>query len=832
MTRYFARAVTVSGLGLLGAGALAQQGWTICNAPENPFSDPYTVQTLATPLFITTLGIGGTITYGGTGGPCFDPAITSNVNGRLGFMIGQQGSVHTNLDNFLALTFGMPASPAATWSSFVTRRNGTKTLYGANGFSTWFAGASGRYVYTETTNDGVFVQTRVDLLGNGARVSWTMTNTGADAATLGIWYGVYPAMTNESLVGPDDAGFFGKSPYVYLPGKRPLITEQRYNRATDPTFPEFFDVLHGQSTPFGLRFYNGPVTVNTANGPRISNPDADLVEEIAVGNMSSAPSPGLLGGVGGGDGTIPDVIRPDVALGDVAVVQKWQDRLVAGGQSTRYTMYFSAAYGNADYSDPYTVVVDPPQVVTTDPADPSQYTNNPFPIRVWVDNTGKPGFADQSEGTAQPLSNVRIRVTLGEGLTFVGETLDTGTTNSVTKTIASLAPKALGSRDFNVQVTGARFGNLEYTVTITPFIGASKTIRGTIPVSATANLKIPASKLSLISVPWSFADSSWGAILGAENINSKLFAWDADLKTYTATTAAERGRGYWLVYTGNTVPANGIDYQGGPQEPADLVPTPQATGQVQMRLKSGWNLIGNPFNYPLPIGQIVGVSDATPDLPFRWDQLVNLGYVAGFFAYWDSDAPGGGAYRYVTNLADTLEPNRGYWVFVNTPQELGITFPPIFTPGIQGSPLSSARPNWELTLNATSTRGRDLGTIIGNATDGAAAQRLTLPKPPASPNDTLSVSVQGTFQGKPMRLSRAYAASTTTTHRVVVNATASQTVTLSWPNVRNLPANVRVQLFDTVTRQTTDLRNRQSYSFNLFGGQQRAFEVRVSTAGR
>ena len=115
--KYVAGAALVSGI--LTSVAFGQQGWAgECLDPMNmmPYSPDYASADVATPLMQVHMGISGTVTYGGTAGPCYAPtARTLNAEGRLGFSIGAVGSIQTNFDNNLALTMGAPADPVGDY---------------------------------------------------------------------------------------------------------------------------------------------------------------------------------------------------------------------------------------------------------------------------------------------------------------------------------------------------------------------------------------------------------------------------------------------------------------------------------------------------------------------------------------------------------------------------------------------------------------------------------------------------------------------------------------------------------------------------------------------
>jgi len=139
-------------LGLV-AGAFAQGQWFFtCWDPENdnPLSDDWGYNIVRNELFETTMGGSGTVTWGGANGPCFAPAVTGDVAGRIGFRIGTLGSRHSTFDEGMALTMGYP-TPTGSWSAASIVKVSdtgavTQAFFGASGLSLFYPGASDRYL--------------------------------------------------------------------------------------------------------------------------------------------------------------------------------------------------------------------------------------------------------------------------------------------------------------------------------------------------------------------------------------------------------------------------------------------------------------------------------------------------------------------------------------------------------------------------------------------------------------------------------------------------------------------------------------------------------------
>ncbi len=830
----------VVGSFLLGVSAmpaaLGQVGWELCIDPGNntPYSNPFLAGTVANDLMLATMGFQGTITYGGQNSPCFTTAITANTRGRIGFSVGSVGSVQTSFDDGMQLNFGMPMSPAGTWGYATTNvldEQGvrTKTLFGQNALQLAFVGASHRYIYGETVNDGVRARCRIDVIGDAARLQWTLTNEGA-TRPIGLWFGQLVEMLPNGIDPATGTGSSGealgqKLPYITAPGHKPVLTEQRFIRSSNPTtFPSYLNFNYGQTTAYGLRIENGP-TASTTN-PTTGQSDATQASEVVVGRLGF-----LLGGLNGNDQNFPDTIIPDT-LGGSSYIQKFAEQAVVAGGTRVITHYFRSTWGQSNYVLPYTAVVDAPKLIATeDNGEGETPTNglfhNPFPIVVNIDNVG--GYSDINSGFT--LSDVKVKLTLPNGLNFVGFPT---TTRTRQLTLSQVQVRSIGQVTFQVEADGIEFGDLPYTVDIVSTPGGTKQIKGSVQVAATPRYRLHdvggGPTTNAITTPFVFNDSSWGVVLGLNSpTDFQAFEWNPQLKGYVISTSAVRGRGVFVINnTGSTI---SNDLGGSPTIAPDTQPLPDNnSGRFAVQLKSGWNLIGNPYNYPLTIGQITGVSASGSQQSRPWSELVSLNTVNSFLAYWDAPSQ---SYRYLQRATDKLLPNTAYWIYVNTTADLTISFPPVFEEFLPGSSRSvddwkQSDKQWRLQLVARTNKSVDDQNFIGRAVNTESANSLRMMKPPMAPTQEVSVSVEGQLNGQPTRLAQALRANGGKQEfKVFVEATKDGEVNLTWPNLASLPRNVRLRLVDTATSTSRDIRGSSGYTFNASAGTTREFKIQV-----
>jgi hypothetical protein len=851
MTSFFTRISAVVGISAAAAGAVQAQGWHICDpfppavAESTAYANAHTFP-LFNSLMHFEMDLAGTVTQGGgTTGPCWPAPITGNGPGGFALSIGSDGSVQSTFDDNMELTYGAPDHPAIPWCFATVNVDATRTAFGPAGISGFVDVASGnqnpRAVDMFSIVNGTTVELRVDLIADALRFDWKVTNNSTTVThAMSVWFGAFVAMLTEDL---QNAGGPGNifPPYVLMPGRRPLATETKINRQ-DPNFPDFVDFYFDQSHPYGFRLENGPTPATAdQNG---QNSDADFIDELTFGDPV-----GVIGGISGNQ-TFNDQINPLADWGAVVIgganaafLQKIRPKTAGPGETVEFVNYVRAPWGLSNYSEPYCVVADAPTLIPTDSTTASGLqADGAFSLAVNVDNTARPGFTDVNKPA--PIQSVRVKLSFpplangdSNGLSADPSEI-TAPDGSITKNIIgspALPILVMKQVVFSVVADGIRYGDLPYTVTITPSTGPVKVLNGTITVAATPRIRLFSSpQINLITAPWEFADSSWEAVLGLSPTDFQAFNWDPLQNGYVISSSAERGVGNFIIYSGSDPSINfgSAFYQSNPQEPTDL------TTGIQLRIHSGWNLIGNPYNYSFPLSQLVGVSDADNITDLTWQELVDANIVSDFLAFWD---PNANAYGFIQDINQPVLPNVGYWIFVQTPQDLTLIFPPIFAPGLPGaggvfthglvtpSLAPPSTPLWKLQLVARTSRGVDSQNWVGGASDSTAVKRLNILKPPLSPVGDLQLSLTPKTGG------RGYAGlynvgTGPQDFNAIVSSKNGGTVTLTWPTLSTLPSGFGATITDPVTHVTQDLRKAPSYSLSLARNSSRTLAVHVTPA--
>lgn len=874
------RALAVALAAFAGAvPALAQfDGDRYCIDPNNtkPYSDVFIYQEQETPLFRAAMGAVGTTAYGGDKGALGAVTCGSSgpIAGRIGFSIGAQGSIQDNLlpnginglhDDYLKLTFGasfgdedptrdpiFPAgflysgpfiTPASGGNSFAriylvrTPAGGTPTrtdyLYGGTGIGLFFAGANGRYIYSnaQVTTD-IAVRCVVEVLADTARLNWRLTNNiqTTDTVQLGLDFSQV-----VDLLGENGSNFtnFENGPLVYttIPGRRPLTVGEQFPGTVQSTVPPYVNFSMSQAAGYGLQIVNNSSALTTFDA-------SSGVDQTPVDALSIGEAPFL---ISGGFSTTNPTQDPTGILrdgnfeaplnGDPAYIQIWNPVTVPTGQSRNIVSYYRATNGDSSYSPQtagYSVVVDTPKAITTSAAaiangDANPFSSSRYTIRVNVDNTG--GFSEVDREVA--INSVSVTLALPAGLTNP----DTGQ-RTTTRTISgSIAARSIGFVDFPVTVDPTVFGPQTYTVTVTPTPGEVKSVTGTINVAAAPRLLIRP-LANLVSPPFQFADSTWESILGLTlNDQFQAYSWDAQRQQYVTQTSAVRAQGTWIISDSNQ---NFVTLGGAPSQPNDEFPDAnnssvgQNGGTASIRLQPGWNLVGNPYNYAFPLGQLVGVPVGTTTA-YDFNGLVTQGITDGAFQFYDQDDKEYVAISGAGNPDARLLPNYGYWIYANFAVDL--QFPPLFElfirSGAHKEPTQKLT-DWKLQLSAQSSGARDTQEFVGVDTDANLAQGRSVrksPMPPASAADL----IYGYITGDRGAMAQTYRSSTgKQSFTYNVYSKKGGAVTVSWPNLKKLPTSLQVTVTDPSTKKTVNARTTSGYTFSAKAASVKQLTVTVA----
>jgi hypothetical protein len=808
---------------LAAMGSTSYGDWVLtCPGPATGrFSTDFGFARLSNPLTSVGVGVSGTVAYNGptdTPPGCLPSSQTGSVAGRIGFGAGTEGSNQTDEDNNLVYTWGMPGGVYGRMGYATLLTDGASTLIGGNGFSTFFAGASDTYVFGRTQNGDIQIELRVDLVGDASRCQFDFINLGTTLRTVGMRYGQHVALqkgSGASVGTPFRLGPTSGDTYITIPGYKPQTLERRWNRATDPAgFPLSVDFNWSQSEGIGLHIDNAPNAATTdVNDPSGSQTPVD---GFVLGSSTS-----LLGAWDGGnidafpDGIFNEPISDVRFNGNTAFIQTWNETALPSLGRRRIVSYYRTPWGDSNYGRPYSVVVDTPKVINVNNTDPSQFAQNPFNIRVWVDNNRGFSAADQEI----PLQDVRVELLLPDGMTPLGGTV---------RTISRIDARNMVPVDFTVQADDFAAGEKTYQVRVTPTPGPQKTITGVINVVSQPRLQLQ-QNANLVTSPWTFQQPVWESVLGMTvEQDFTAFSYDPVQKGYVISTGPERGKGTWIISRN----ARSLTLGGVPTTPSDFQPTPDGSGGAPLiTIKQGWNLIANPYHVAIELGQLVGASNANPLQSFTFSQMVQQNLLNGSLATWDTATQN---YTFIQRLSDRLEPQRGYWIRSNTAQDIVLRFPPVFLANVRSNSAQTpawqqTANQWRLQLSARNSTAADDQNFVGVASSVSSAKSMQVFEPPIAPiKDAVSLSIEKMIEGEQTRMAQSLSETAGRQEfKVLVDSNTAGPVTVTWPNLATIPKNVRARIVDTVTGETRDLRKFSGYTFNAEAKLTREFKIQL-----
>lgn len=839
---------TCTGLAPQGGNVPVRGRIGFANGPQGSIQDDFRLQYGATDVNPDN---GATFNYAMNSFPIFDPA------GAIG----------------VGATSGSGFSFADVVSQPITGGAWKQTFFGNAAFYEWFTGSSNRYFYIRGAQGTVDALLVMDIIGDASRCTWELTNNGTVAINLGLYFsqwtwisGGYPYNPGANYAGiegnttfrqgdaaPDffPMGWFTPPPangyqtYAAVPGQVPIQLETRYkNSATDPTqrVPAYVNFTGGLATSSadplaspligpGFEVVNAPIQdVEDQNGQSDQTP----VDEFVIGDPVNA-----LAGVGDavGNPTVRDVLVPDVEPVFMTYTQKWYPTRVNPGQTRTIVSYYRSIWGDSDYSNGYSVVVDTPKTISVNKVTPTNFNYPPLaltssgvpflPVRVNVDNTGAFGTVYKSV----QMSNVKVTLQLGQGLYDANNPGN----QTLISYIPTIAPVEMKFADFQITADPDVQGPVPYTVTVTPDVGVQKTITGFINLGATARLYLTQGA-NLVTSPWTSSTPTWQALLGLNpETDYQAFTWDASRGEYVIQTGPQRGYGTWIVSTANH---GYLPLSGNPTTPADEFPPNTGLGTIQ--LQQGWNLVANPYNYSFPLGQLIGVAQGSSTV-YTYDQLVLQGFFDGSFAYYD---PTQQSYNFIQSDTARMLPNFGYWVYCQTP--LTLQFPPIYDLFVRKAEeprvFKQRYNNWRLQLGASQSGAADLFSYAGFTTN-TAWNGLLVRKPPISPYKG-ALRAYLTNVGSSKGNGRGFAGSAGSQYQQLMHTaygkqSYSYTVftnqagatSIRWPNLSQIPDNLKVTVTDTVTGQSVDARKQSGYSYYSQATTSRNFQVTITPEG-
>lgn len=748
-----------------------------CGCPnnDNPVSDDYAALTVDNGVLGATLGLGGTVTWI-TG--CFpiDNAECTTRPAEGSIQLGTSGGNALLGDRGIALTSGYPwgVYPGGMYITMRAQREGqTQTfVWGREGgptvnFDQAWRGASGFYIRRIWNVEGWDTDLRIDLIQSAARISVRVRNSGDTPASLAL------RLASDVEVGVEegfDRNGASRPPYVYVQGQRPIRT---------------YTDIRGVQIPNAIEFYLG--RGNLAGSSRyLLRPvkgfeDQTPIDRLVVGTWFFIQ----------GTTIWEPTLFPDAFINDVAINLFVNARNFAPGQEREYVFYVTLTPVDLDVQPPVAVGIEALPVVEPNPQNLSQLANNgEFVIAASVTNQY---FI---VGREIDLTNVAVDLSLPAGVSLApGETR--------TRTIARLAPGQTAPLRWRVVADPATVGFVTFRVSVQAPPAPTKSVARTILISATANRKLE-SGFQIVSIPFT-TTSTLDEVLNLPGAYQAK-RWNPDRELYETIDTTQPGQGFWLFLPGDAITA---------QYDATNLRFPDSVfnSSVPLPLKRGWNQIGNPYPYPLVLGQVVVVPASDPSRGISFFEAAQRGVIRGVLYFWDEFTR---EYKFTSDPNTPLLPHRGYWIKAN--EDIEFVYPPVFLPGtgFGGVIIRSAeeRPNlpndWRLQIVARTTRGADTQNFIGMSS-GRSAGDIEEPPTPL-PDRPVNLVILKSGTGAPL-MQEIRPLANRQQFDLLVETGAGEEVTLTFPNLNTVPQGYRLRLTDLNTGRTVDVRTTPEYRF-------------------
>jgi len=217
----------------------------------------------------------------------------------------------------------------------------------------------------------------------------------------------------------------------------------------------------------------------------------------------------------------------------------------------------------------------------------------------------------------------------------------------------------------------------------------------------------------------------------------------------------------------------------------------------EIPLQEGWNLIGNPFAFEVPVSQLRVVNSA--------GTLQDVfGYDGTFVPQTDEGA---------------LEPYRGYLVRLSNGQSGTLLIDP--TADATSKSASTPNPTWQIDLSAQVDRARDAFNTFGLAPTASDGIDLADGREPPPVGEYVSLAFRTPNENEALWRDIRTAGKSLHTWTAEVRTNVLGIVTIRATGVASMPEDNEVWLVDPVLDQTQNLRDTPRYQFPASGDEER-----------
>jgi hypothetical protein len=489
------------------------------------------------------------------------------------------------------------------------------------------------------------INIKMSIVRDQCRFEITLTNVATTTQSIGF------GMNGDVEVG--DSWAMG---YPYIAGRG-------YTRQTASTLQWLGTTLAGTNVPDMIETMDSVDSPVTVARNTLALQDCVVPDYVAIGQW---------GELSGGTTWLPQDYNPDPLkpVTDYNWLLCWKPVTLLPGASKKIVTYYGVGAATAAWNyrvgrtmeqDSCALAVQGPRSLKYDSTTLGQndLTPNPFEIKAYLYNLA-------TDPGPYNLEDVTMSLYLPSGLSL-------GLGQSAKQIVGEVSVNSESDAAvWQVEPTGEYSGELEYFVTARDVSGWQQVVSRKIFVPATRR-SVFRSGYQLMHVPFTFNNPSIEHALGLTAGSFAAKYYDPSTGQYASVTRLQPGRAFWVYIS--TVPTGGT-------QPFPLAGDAAIIGEqsgTQMReqyveLERGWNLIGNPFVYPMYWGQVLVASTSDAVITtVSLDQAVTNGWLSKTVYSW---IPESSVYEHFKDNDSLLLPWRGYWVRANVPVTL-VLRPPV-----------------------------------------------------------------------------------------------------------------------------------------------------------
>lgn len=665
-------------------------------------------------------------------------------------------------------------------------------------------GVQRRDLNPNETREYLDIHHRFTLIHDAVRIEYVVFNNTTRPQPIGL----------RQLIDASFGQWTNDGGTIVLPTGQRIETERIIPDAEVTAVPESWVAYDRLDDP--TMILRGTLESRDAHDPGMADDAAGRPDRVEFGLMRSM-------GMNEQWDFIPN---PAVTLAgeNWAYAVRWDEQDLAPGRSRRYVTYFGLGAASVDYDAPYALAAYSPVRLYVregdDPTSPGQTEQfhltdrdgqTPFAVHAYADNF-----------YPTPLVDASVRITLPDGFE-----LDPPT-QSLSKSLGTVGRNELRSVSWTLRARAARPGVA--TIVFTGPLG--KVVRRHIEIPIIPAL-VPAPVgrgLDMVSIPYTFVDNSIEHVfqsLGSMHVGGAngLAAWHPQELTYrwfphAYVSTVSPGRGYWLVNQNfQTV-----------YFPADLRAV-RTDVEYPLSLQRGWNQIGTPFTREtfLEGARVIDPYGSEWSLREAVDRSLLLPTL-----FWYE--PATNQYRWQSELRDVrLSPYTGYWLYCFENLTLLFTPASLYTRSVGAGDGAAAggrdRAGWTAQLTVSGA-GRERGQrVFGMAADASdGLDKHDVPAPPRCLPDGVVLNaafVHPQTQQEFMQDVRKAGAGPTEWLLAVETNAAGEPVTIAWPDLSALPADLVATFEDTASGERRHMRTHSSYAYRASAEGTRLFKITV-----